>query len=165
VTPLAGGVSRARGGQRELFLMTILAGCVLRERNLEVVRRMTALACCSTVKRVIGRGLLMTTAARPRNRRRLRTGGMRVVAAEAAAEAGAFRVIRVNVPVAALARRRGALFDVVRLVTARAERVRRHLRLGEHDHVRMTRTTRSRLFCRKLVRLMAAHACRMTARE
>ena len=162
VASLASSVTRPHGGQRDLFLVTVLAGCVLRERDLEVVRRMTVLARRPVVKGAVGRGLLMTAAAGPCERGRLGTGGVSVVTAQAAPEAGPFRVVRMNVPVAALARRRGALFDVVRLVAARADRVGRHLRLREHDHARVTRTTRNGLFCRKLMRAVAAHAGRVS---
>jgi hypothetical protein len=137
VAAFASGMPRPRGDQRELSLVTALTRRVLRERDLEVVRRVTALARCPIVKSVIGRGLLMATAAGPRDRRHGRRSRVRVVTAQAAPETGAFRVIRMDVPVAALTRRRGALFDVVRRVTARAERVRRHFGLREDDHVRV----------------------------
>ena len=67
VAALASGVAGAHGGERELLLMTALTGRVLRERELEVMRRVTALAGRPVVEGVIGRGLLMTTAARPRD--------------------------------------------------------------------------------------------------
>jgi hypothetical protein len=44
VAALAGSVTRARGGQGELLLVTALARRLLCQRELEVVRRMTALA-------------------------------------------------------------------------------------------------------------------------
>ncbi len=159
------GVPNAQGGQRELFLMTALTSGVLRELELEVMRRVTALARRAVVKRVVRRGLAMAAAAAAGDGCRLNALRMHVVAGEAASQASALRVIRVNVPVTIFAGRKGALFDVVRLMTTHALRVLRHLCFGEHEHGGVAGATWNGLFCRKIVRHMAAHTRAVPTRK
>ena len=112
--------------------MTALTRSVLREGDLELVRRVTALTRSARVERVIGRGLLVTAAARPRDDGLRGTSWMHGVASQTAADASALRVVGVNFPVTILASSRGALSNIVRFVTARAQPVVRHFRLREH---------------------------------
>jgi hypothetical protein len=137
--------------------MTALAGGVLRELDLEVMRRMTALARRTIVKRAVRRGLAMAAAAAAGNRCRLSALRMHVVAGDAASQPGALRVIRVHVPVTSFAGRSRALLHVVRLMTARALRVLGHLGFAENDHAGVAGATGNGLFRGKLMRHVAAH--------
>ena len=93
MTTLASGVAGAGCDERELFLMAALTHRALRERHLEVMRCMTALAAHSLMERALGRRLLVATAASSRNRRRQRTDGMYVVASQATPNPGAFWMV------------------------------------------------------------------------
>lgn len=162
---LTSRVARSSCRQRELLLMTSLTGCVLCRCDLEAVRGVAARACGPRMKRPFGVRLLVTAAACPRYGWLLCASGVGVVTGDAAPRPRAFRMIRVNVPMTASARSCRAVFDVVRLMAARAVCVRGHLRLGEHEHVCVARAARNRLLGGKLMRSVTAHAGGVTTGE
>lgn len=165
MTALASAVAHACCGQRERLLMTTLAHCALCQCGLEVVRGVTASARGTSVKSALGSRLLMAAAARPRQGRLLGQSRVRVMASQATAEPSAFRVVRMNVPMAGFARCSRAFSNVMWLVTTRAPRMRRHLRLCQHHHVRMARATGNRVLASKVVGAVTAHAGRVASCE
>ena len=145
--------------------MAAFAAGVSCERYLEMVRGVAASARGTTVEGLLRSGLLVAATAGACDGRCLRAGGVRVVASLTASEPSSLWVIRVHVPVAVLARRRGALAHVVRLVAARAVGMRRYLRCCEHDDVCVAVATRDREVCSKLMGAMTVHAGVMATGE
>ena len=160
---LAGGVADAHGGQRELFLVTALTSDVLRQLELEMVRRVTLLALGSAVKRMLGLCSLVTTATRASDHELLLGWRMRVVARHTAAARDPLGMIRMHVPVALGASRGRRRADVVRRVATAASRVRRHFGLRQHHHRRVTGTTRHDFALLELVWFVAARALAVPA--
>jgi hypothetical protein len=158
-------VSRAHGDLHELFLMTTFTQAVLRQVELEVVRRVAALAGHVPMKAALVRRSLMTAAARPGQGLGLLTCRMRVVARQAGTARDALGMIGMHVPMALCAGGARSATNVVRGVAAGANGVCRHLGLREHDHVGMAGAAGDRLLRLELVRAMTAHALCMTTAE
>ena len=131
----ARGVTRARGDQRKLLLVTVLAQRTLRQLDHEVMRRMTALARHLAVKAVIGRRQLVAAAARSSERVSVIAPGVGVVTGEATARLGELGVIGVHGLMAVGARCSRVVPDIMGRVATRAARVLRHFGRGEHHDI------------------------------
>ncbi len=162
---LAGGVTDPGRGQRQLLLMATLTSNVLSQRDLEVMRDVTALAGSSAVHVVIGLGDAMTAVAGAGLGVCLLDRGVRLMAGDARSMAAPLRVIGMDVRVAFDARRARITQHVVRGVTARAAGMLGDASGGEHDHVRVAGATINRLAGLECVRLMTTHALGVSSRE
>ncbi len=148
-----------------LTSVALLAGAPIGRFADEVVRLMTTLAVHVGVEGFVAARFLVASAARADPRAELGAGGVRIVAAHAAADLALPRVIGVLVGVAARARLVGASRDVVRVVAARALTVTAGMPRAEHRDVFVAAATRDRLLLAELVRLMAADAGHVSALE
>lgn len=162
---LARGVTDPRGRQGQLPLMAALTGRVLSERDLEVVRGVTALTRGSRVKIAIGGGETMAAAARPCDDLCLFVGRVRFVASHARPEPEAVRVVRVHVRMALHARAAGVGAHVVRRVTTAASRMFGHARCSQHHLTGMAGAAVRSPRALKSMRLMTIHARAMPARK
>jgi len=162
---LAGGVTDPGRGQRQLLLMATLTSNVLSQRDLEVMRDVTALARGSAVHIVIGLGDAMTAVAGAGLGVCLLDRGVRLMAGDARSMAAPLRVIGMDVRVAFDARRAGITAHVVRGVTARTAGMLGDASCREHDDVRVAGATINRLAGLERVRLMTTHALRVSPRE
>jgi hypothetical protein len=161
----ARGVTHARRSQGQFLLVAIGARDVLRLRQLEVVRHVTALTGDARVKVVLGRGNLMTTAAILGDRVFFRARRVRFMTGDAGPASNALGMIRMHVRVALRTRRSGVVTHVVRGVAIRAQRVSGHESRREHHHIGVARTAVQRTLRLELVRAVAANALRVTSGE
>ncbi len=165
VATLTCGVTHARGRQGQFLLVAIRARDVLRLRQQEVVRRVTALTGDTGVKVVLGRSNLVTTAATLGERVFFRARRVRFMAGNACPASAALRMIRMHVRVALRTRGTWVVANVVRRVAIRAQRVRGHESRGQRHHIRVARAAVHRALRLELVRPVAADALRVTAGE
>ena len=162
---LTRSVTHARGSQRQFLLVAIRTRDVLRLREFEVVRRVTALAGDARVKIVLGRGNLMTTAATLRERVFLHPRRVRFMAGDACPASDPLWVIRMHVRVALRTRCSRVVANVVRRMAIGAQRVRGHESCGQHHHIGVAGAAVQRALRLELVRSMTADALRMTPGE
>jgi len=158
VAGLAGLMTRRMRRAGNLRGVALLARSMVGRIAHEVVRRMTPLALDARVKGRFLARRLVARAAVGGARQPMLEGRVRIVTANARPDDAVLRVVRLLARMATLAGLLRAAAHVVRVVTAGALLVRRHLRLRQHDHVLVAPSTSCRLRLVEIVRPMTADA-------
>lgn len=163
VAALAGRVPLHGRGERELRVVAALAHLMLSELEFEAVWLVTTLTSDGAMKRALAGRCRMAATASARDQLLLPEGRMSIMTRHTGVPGHAFRMIGVHVTVTVGASPCRRSPHVMRRVAARAQRMRRHLGLGQHNHLIVARSTGPRALGFESVRLMAAHTLSVAA--
>lgn len=155
-------VASERRGQGRLLLMTACARRVIGQREPELVRRVALRAGDACVEAVLGRGNLMTGAARSIDRSRACRVGVMTTRARLPRD---FRMIRMDRLMTLRADGISYRSHVVRRVAVLASLVRGDTRHSEHVDVLVARTAGRSRFLREIVWSVTADALLVTFGE